>query len=232
MGALRFVLSGTGAETVVDGKHCPMHPGDLILTPGMTWHQHEHHGGEPAIWLDILDVNLHRALGTARFQPGPMHDQPRTLDDANYATGGYLPDVGVPGDHATSPMFRYDWPTAKAAVDRAPVRPDGSRRIKYVNPVTGGTCLGLMECQLIHVPAGHATAPYRTTATGVCSVVAGSGSSTVEDTHHTLAEKDVFTLPQHAWISHTGGEDGLYLFVASNDEVYRRLGLLHVEEKA
>ena len=232
MTALRFVLSGTGAETVVEGKHCPMHPGDLILTPGMTWHQHEHHGGDPAIWLDVLDVNLHLALGTAKFQPGPVQQPAPTFDDATYATGGFLPEAAIAGDHSYSPMFRYDWATAKAAVDRAPPRPDGSRRMRYVNPVTGGACLGLIECQLIHVPAGCTTKPYRTTATGICSVALGSGASTIEDTHHLLVEKDVFSLPQHAWISHSGGEDGLYLFVASNDELYRRLGLLRVEENA
>src|SRR5580658_1818912 len=36
MSALRFVLDGHGADTVVDGKSCPMHENDLILTPGWT----------------------------------------------------------------------------------------------------------------------------------------------------------------------------------------------------
>src|SRR5262249_5834088 len=33
MNALRFVLQGSGATTIVDGKPCPMEEGDLILTP-------------------------------------------------------------------------------------------------------------------------------------------------------------------------------------------------------
>jgi gentisate 1,2-dioxygenase len=42
MNALRFVLEGSGATTVVDGKACAMEEGDLILTPAWTWHEHIH----------------------------------------------------------------------------------------------------------------------------------------------------------------------------------------------
>src|SRR5580698_2342171 len=42
--ALRFVLEGGGAITKVDGKSCPMTEGDLIITPGMSWHEHRHEG--------------------------------------------------------------------------------------------------------------------------------------------------------------------------------------------
>src|SRR5262249_41302622 len=37
MNALRFVLEGSGATTIVDGKPCPMEEGDLIVTPSWTW---------------------------------------------------------------------------------------------------------------------------------------------------------------------------------------------------
>src|SRR5471032_2631455 len=54
MNALRFVLDGNGAITTVDGKACPMFEGDLILTPGWTWHEHVHSGTERIVWLDVL----------------------------------------------------------------------------------------------------------------------------------------------------------------------------------
>jgi gentisate 1,2-dioxygenase len=81
MNALRFVLEGRGAITVVNGKPCPMEEGDLILTPAWTWHEHVHRGEKPIIWLDTLDVPLHLYMGTARFQPGPVTDLPATLSD-------------------------------------------------------------------------------------------------------------------------------------------------------
>src|SRR5262245_47284462 len=60
MNALRFVMEGKGAYTVVDGKDCLMEEGDLVITPGWTWHEHVHRGSEPIVWMDALDAPLHR----------------------------------------------------------------------------------------------------------------------------------------------------------------------------
>ena len=60
MNSIRFVVEGSGATTVVDGKRCPMAVGDLILTPAWTWHDHVHQGSERIVWLDVLDGQLHR----------------------------------------------------------------------------------------------------------------------------------------------------------------------------
>src|SRR3954466_11601328 len=38
--ALRFILEGKGAHTAVDGERTAMEPGDFIITPSMTWHDH------------------------------------------------------------------------------------------------------------------------------------------------------------------------------------------------
>ncbi|MFZ9137799.1 MAG: cupin domain-containing protein, partial [Hylemonella sp.] len=38
--ALRFIVEGTGAYTAVDGERTLMHPGDFIITPSWTWHDH------------------------------------------------------------------------------------------------------------------------------------------------------------------------------------------------
>ena len=45
MSALRFGLAGSGARMIIDGDRVPMEPGDLILTPGWSWHGHVHPGG-------------------------------------------------------------------------------------------------------------------------------------------------------------------------------------------
>ena len=82
MNALRFVIEGKGASTVVDGKDCPMEEGDLVITPGWTWHEHVHRGDAPIIWLDALDAPLHRYLGTDKFEPGPAHDLPSMPADS------------------------------------------------------------------------------------------------------------------------------------------------------
>src|ERR1700676_2027800 len=38
--ALRFIIEGHGAYTAVDGERTAMQPGDFVITPSWTWHDH------------------------------------------------------------------------------------------------------------------------------------------------------------------------------------------------
>src|ERR1700730_4360940 len=38
--AIRFIMQGSGAYTKVDGERVYMEPGDLVLTPSWSWHDH------------------------------------------------------------------------------------------------------------------------------------------------------------------------------------------------
>ena len=119
MNALRFVMEGKGATTVVDGKPCPMEPGDMILTPGWTWHEHVHEGDARMIWLDVLDVPFHQYLDTGEFEPGPARDLPDLPPDEAFGAPGFVPVSGA-ADMAYSPLFRYPWDTARAALAALP----------------------------------------------------------------------------------------------------------------
>lgn len=227
MNALRFVLEGSGAYTIVDGKRCLMEEGDLILTPGWCWHAHEHLGSSPIIWLDVLDVPFHNIIGTSEFEPGPVHDIPNTFDDSAFAQMGFLP-AAVDGDPAYSPMFRYSKKAAIEALKSAPTAPDGSRRLRYVNPVTGGTVMTLLDCMLLELSGGQPTRPFRTNANAVVAVMDGEGESMIGRRTVQWARKDVFTIPQGQKVSHTAKAPA-QLFITSDREVYRRLGLLREE---
>ena len=229
MNALRFILEGDGAETIVNGKACPMHPGDLILTPAMTWHEHVNRTQTPALWVDILDVDLIRLLGLARFFPGPVPGQPTRIDDAAFSAVGVVPAGVDPAEHTYSPVFRYPWTDVVKALAEAPAEADGSRRVRYVNPLTGGACMALVDCSVTELPASGATTPRRSTASALCTVVAGEGVSTIGEKRLEWAEGDTFTIPQHSWCHHQASRGPARLFVASNREVFQRLGLL-VEE--
>src|SRR6516165_7318747 len=150
MNALRFVLEGSGAITIVDGKPCPMEEGDLILTPSWTWHEHIHEGQAPILWLDALDVPLHHYMGTGAFQPGPVAEMPETVPDAAFAAANVVPDTAYT-TREYSPVFRYPYASAAAAVAAAPPARDGSRRVRYINPLTGGTSMALMDCFLVQL---------------------------------------------------------------------------------
>ncbi|MGH7075966.1 MAG: cupin domain-containing protein [Stellaceae bacterium] len=227
MNALRFVLEGSGAETIVNGKVCPMEVGDLILTPGWCWHEHRHRGDGPMIWLDALDVPLHLGLGTSEFEPGPIHDLPVTLPDATFAVANILPHTGgAAAPH--SPVFRYPYADAAAAVTVAPRGRDGARRVNYVNPTNGGAAMALMDCQLVQLEPGEPTLPFRSNGNAICTVVEGDGTSVIGDTTLSWRPRDILTLPQGNWIAHRS-ERGARLFITSDREVLVRLGLLKEE---
>ncbi len=74
--ALRFVIQGNGAYTTVNGQQCVMEPGDLILTPKLTWHDHSNDGSAPIVWLDGLDFPLVTALHQVMQERYPERRQP------------------------------------------------------------------------------------------------------------------------------------------------------------
>ncbi len=68
--AVRFMLRGEGAFTTVEGERCDMRPGDLVLTPSMTWHDHGNAGPGPVMWLDGLDSPV-RCTGSSAARAAP-----------------------------------------------------------------------------------------------------------------------------------------------------------------
>ena len=161
--ALRFALEGEGAVTVVDGKRCSMMRGDMILTPGWTWHEHvhegdEHEGDERVVWLDCLDSPVIDYLGVRFFEPGPAKDFPVLAPDSTFNAPGFAPECEI-GDLPYSPMFRYSWAAASQAFDAMPAAADGSRRLHYTNPVTGGAVMTLLDCYLIRLGKNQPTVP-------------------------------------------------------------------------
>ena len=225
MNAIRFVLEGEGAVTVVDGKPCPMQFGDLILTPAWSWHEHVHHGSGPMIWLDALDVPLHQWLGTAAFEPGPVQDMPPTLPDAAFAVANVVPDVEFASAH--SPVFRYPYADAATALAAAPRARDGARRVRYINPATGGAAMAIMDMHLMQIDR-EATVPFRSNSNAVACVVEGRGESRIGGDTIAWEPRDIFTLPQGNWISHRG-EGTARLFMASDRDALARLGILRDE---
>jgi len=224
MNALRFVVEGKGAYTIVDGKSCLMEEGDLVITPGWTWHEHVHKGSGPIVWMDALDAPLHRYFGTDAFEPGPTHDVPELANDAAFAIPNVVPDMDG-AERPFSPVFRYPWAQAAAAVASAPASKDGARRVRYVNPLNGGPAMQLMDCYLTQIDRNE-TVPYRTTSNAVCCVVEGTGTTRVGDDTLGWGPKDIFSLPHGNWITHRADSEKATLFVVTDRDALRRLDLL------
>ena len=63
--ALRFIIEGHGAYTAVNGERTAMHPGDFVITPSWTWHDHGNETEEPMVWLDGLDIQIVKLLSAS-----------------------------------------------------------------------------------------------------------------------------------------------------------------------
>ena len=221
--ALRFVIEGNGARTIVDGKSCAMERGDLILTPGWTWHEHVNEGDQRVIWLDVLDVPLIQYLNLNLFEPGPARNLPETVEDSAFTVPGVMPDRhNVSPRH--SPLFRYSWSEVSPALDAMPPSDDGSRTLRYTNPLTGGAVMTLLDCYLLRF-GRTPTHRRRVSASAVCFAAEGTGHSTIGDTEIAWTKNDVFTIPHWVWVSHQAVSDDATLFLVTDDEVLRRLDL-------
>src|SRR5262249_7575704 len=73
--ALRLIVEGEGAYTAVDRERIAMRPGDFIVTPGWTWHDHGNEGSAPVIWLDGLDTAFANLFGAHFREDYPEEKQ-------------------------------------------------------------------------------------------------------------------------------------------------------------
>jgi gentisate 1,2-dioxygenase len=225
MNALRFMLEGAGVVTLVDGKECSMEFGDLVLTPGMCWHEHRHDGDVPVVWLDVLDVPLHMYMGSVVFQPGPIEVQPITMPDAAFASANVVPAVTL-GRSDHSPVFRYPYASVVNALQHAPKGEDGIRRVKYINPLNGQGAMALLAASMMQIDAHTQSLPVRSTANQVVAVVEGEGESQIGDQVIQWSKRDVLTIPQHQWARHRAFSEDARLFVVSDADAMQRLNLL------
>ena len=158
-------------------------------------------------------------------------DMPETLPDAALSAVGFLPADGVP-EASHSPVFRYPYGDAVRALASAPASPDGLRRVRYANPLTGGNALPLLDCGMVQIDANVQSLPQRTNANLLVAVVEGEGASVIGDQVIRWSARDVFTVPQHHWAQHQAIGSDARLFVVSDADIYRRLNLLTEDVQA
>ncbi len=229
LNALRFIIEGDGgAVTTVDGTPVPMLPGDFLLTPGWCWHEHSHDGKGRAVWLDALDAQLQRHLGTDEFEAGPSNDMPPPRSEDAYNSAGVTPLISHE-DKPYSPIFRTPLARVVDALGAMPAAADGSRRIRYTNPLTGGAAMPGIDCYMLAPARRSETRAYRTNANMMCLVVEGEGVSHVGDATLRWGKNDIFSLPRGHWISHRAESADAKLFQLTDREVLARLDYLREE---
>ena len=118
--ALRFIVEGTGAFTAVNGERATMHPGDFIITPSWTWHDHGNESQEPVVWLDGLDIPMIRFLDAGFAENSTDKSQTMTQPEgSSFARYGHnmAPVRGDAPFGATSPLFSYPYARSREALD-------------------------------------------------------------------------------------------------------------------
>lgn len=234
--ALRFVLAGEGAWTLVDGDPLRMATGDLVLTPSLTFHEHHNPGSEAMMWLDVLDLPVVAGLDAVFFEEGAegeLRDDPASAAERLWGAGaGLVPGgLGKAGHEAAhSPLLVYRRADADRALS-AQLSATGvsEAQIRYTNPQTGADVMPTMRCELRRVNAGRSSRTTRQTGSRVGAVLAGTGEVRIGEARFTLAPGDVFAVP--SWAPYgLVAEDRLDVFSVSDAPVLEALSLYRERE--
>ncbi len=242
--ALRFVVEGDGTGyTNVEGEQMLMEPGDLVLTPNWTWHDHFNPGKNPIVWLDVLDVHLTNHLDATfheNYGEGPA--QPLTKPDGycRQRLGVVRPRTAVVAGQ-TLP-YAYKWTDTLAALKEVAAAdrkdPNDGVLLEYANPLTGGPTMPTIGCWVQWLAPGETTKTHRHTSSTIYHVVEGQGVTTVGGSKGvgddlTWGAKDCFFVPSWKWhrFRNTSKKEPAIIFSVTDRPVLESLGLYREEQE-
>ncbi len=228
--ALRLIVEGSGAYTAVEGERITMHPGDFIITPAWTWHDHGHPGSEPVVWLDGLDIPLVRFFDCGFQEDNAQSSQAvvRPEGDSLARYGANLLPIDYEPRDLASPVFAYPYARTRETLDHLRRNGDPNAahgyKMQFVNPATGGYPMPTIGAFVQLLPASFRGGAYRCTDGTVFHCIEGSGVVTIDAQRIAFAAKDTFVVP--AWRPHRfEAASDTVLFSFSDRPVQRALGL-------
>jgi gentisate 1,2-dioxygenase len=231
--ALRFVVQGSGAYTTVNGQQCVMEPGDLILTPKLTWHDHSNESKEPIVWLDGLDFPLVTALHQVMQERYPERRQP--IEKSSEEVMSHLGEA-LRNGLASGEFFHYKWRDTEkalrelAASAAARDRFDGYL-LEYRHPLTNGPTMTTIQCAVQLLPPGEETETHRHTSTVIYHVFRGSGTTQIGERRFDWEQGDSFVVPlwhAHGHLNRSSSDEAI-LFSMSDAPMLKALGFYREE---
>jgi gentisate 1,2-dioxygenase len=232
--ALRFVIESNGGYTSVDGERTAMHPGDFVVTPAWTFHDHGNPGSQPVIWMDVLDIPLVNMLDASFAEHYSEEVQPvsKTEGDSLARFGANLLPVNYKVERQSTPIFSYPYSRTRETLawlyKNGPAEPCHGVKMRFANPATGGYPLPTIATFIQLLPSGFRGKAYRSTDATVYCVVEGSGRSHVGKNSFDWKRHDIFVVPSWCPVSHEANEEAV-LFSASDRPVQAMLGLWREE---
>jgi gentisate 1,2-dioxygenase len=228
--ALRFIIEGHGAYTAVDGERTAMQPGDFVITPSWTWHDHGNDTQEPMVWLDGLDIQIVKLLSASFAEQAPAEVQAVTRPEGDSAArfGNNLLPIDWKPEVKTSPVFNYPYARTREALQtlsrNGEPDPYHGYKMRYINPASGDYAMPTMGTFIQLLPKGFSTGPYRSTDGTVYVAVEGTGESRVGDRVFRWQPRDIFVVPSWMPVSHQAEQEAV-LFSYSDRPVQEKLGL-------
>lgn len=236
--ALRFIMQGEGADTTVDGEQYEINEGDLVLTPNWTWHDHEHKGSEPMVWIDVLDISLVRSFHAVFFEDFEMARQ--TVDpipDKSFREfgSGLMRPLKKPAPQKYSPLLAYTRARSEEALRQAAgLEPDPYDDVilEYQNPLTGEPALPTIGTRLQMLRPGVHTKSHRHTGSTVYYVVRGQGATIIDGERFDWAKGDFLALPP--WLPHEhlngSADEEAVLFQINDIPALEKLGFYREQD--
>ncbi|MFM9972375.1 MAG: gentisate 1,2-dioxygenase [Burkholderiales bacterium] len=201
--ALRFIVEGQGAYTAVEGERTMMSPGDFVVTPNWTWHDHGNLGDKPVVWMDGLDTPLAAIFG-AMFRedhPSDTHPLTRQEGDALARYGNSMLPVDYQGNApgGSTPLLIYPYARTREALYQLAksTEPDAvcGHKLRYAHPGTGGHVFPTMAVYMQYLPQGFSGKAARSTESAVYNVVEGRGSVFIGEAKFEFEPHDIFVVP-------------------------------------
>jgi len=159
--ALRFVVESQGGYTAVDGERTTMQPGDFIVTPNWTFHDHGNPGKGPVIWLDVLDIPLVNALDGSFAEHYPGEESQPVLKqegDSLARFGANLLPVDYAPERQATPIFSYPYARTRESLEslykNGPMHACHGVKMRFINPATGGSPLPTIATFIQLLPRG------------------------------------------------------------------------------
>ncbi len=240
--ALRFIMEGAGAYTIVNGNKLSLGARDFVITPNGTWHEHGvAEDGKVCIWQDGLDIPLVNCLEANFYSVHPdLHQastRPINESVALWRTGGLQPQHHG-WTEPYSPLFKFEWAATYDALQRMASVSDGDPfdgiLMNYVNPLTGGPVMSTVGASMQLLRPGEHTKAHRHTGSFLYQVAKGKGYSIINGQRFDWEERDIFCVPSWMFHEHANASstEDACLFCFNDMPTMTKLGLYREEALA
>jgi 1-hydroxy-2-naphthoate dioxygenase len=218
-----------------------MEPGDLVLTPNWTWHDHFNPGKNNIVWLDVLDAHLSRHLDAGfheSYAEGPAQPILKRDGYCRQQYGAIRPRMTHTSNAALP--YTYKWRDTMKALNE--VAGGGERDahdgvlLEYAHPLTGGPTMPTIGCWVQLIPPGESTKAHRHTSSTIYHVVQGQGVTSVGKSKSATKDlswgaHDCFFVPSWNWhhFKNTSSKEPAIIFSVTDRPVLESLGLFRTE---